>query len=75
MARSDIRLRIGTRGSPLALWQARETRARLIAAHGLPDDAVTLVVIKTSGDMIQDRALALAPGRNLCLSLQHHLGQ
>ena len=65
MARSDIRLRIGTRGSPLALWQARETRARLIAAHGLPDDAVTLVVIKTSGDMIQDRALALAGGKGL----------
>ena len=39
MTRSDIRLRIGTRGSPLALWQARETRARLIAARlkKLPD--------------------------------------
>lgn len=43
-------LKIGTRGSPLALAQAYETRLRLMAAHGLPEDAFEIVVIKTSGD-------------------------
>ena len=47
-------LKIGTRGSPLALAQARETRSRLMAAHDLPEDAFEIVVIKTTGD---DRAL------------------
>ncbi|ABD56762.1 hydroxymethylbilane synthase [Jannaschia sp. CCS1] len=47
-------LRIGTRGSPLALAQARETRARLMAAWDLPEDAFEIVVIKTTGD---DRSL------------------
>lgn len=61
----QIRLRIGTRGSPLALWQAREVQARLAARHGWPLEAVAIVVIKTSGDMIQDRALALAGGKGL----------
>ncbi|MHB2168423.1 hydroxymethylbilane synthase [Alsobacter sp. R-9] len=61
----DVRLRIGTRGSPLALWQAREVQARLAEAHGWPLEAVALVIIKTSGDMIQDRALALAGGKGL----------
>ncbi|KEO55605.1 porphobilinogen deaminase [Thioclava indica] len=46
-------LKIGTRGSPLALAQAYETRSRLMAAHGLPEAAFEVVVIKTSGD---DRA-------------------
>lgn len=46
-------LRIGTRGSPLALAQAFETRARLMAAHDLPEAAFEIVVIKVSGD---DRA-------------------
>lgn len=47
-------LRIGTRGSPLALAQAHETRARLMAAFDLPDAAFAIVVIKTTGD---DRSL------------------
>jgi hydroxymethylbilane synthase len=47
-------LRIGTRGSPLALAQARETRARLMAAFDLTEDAFEIVVIKTTGD---DRSL------------------
>ncbi|MEQ8365663.1 MAG: hydroxymethylbilane synthase [Roseicyclus sp.] len=47
-------LMIGTRGSPLALAQARETRARLMAAFDLPQDAFEIVVIKTTGD---DRSL------------------
>ena len=43
-------LKIGTRGSPLALAQAHETRARLMAAFDLPDAAFEIVVIKTTGD-------------------------
>ena len=58
-------LRIGTRGSPLALAQAHEARARLMAAHGLPEAAFEIVVITTSGDRIQDRALADAGGKGL----------
>ncbi|OWY03864.1 MULTISPECIES: hydroxymethylbilane synthase [Thioclava] len=50
-------LKIGTRGSPLALAQAYETRDRLMAAHGLPEDAFEVVVIKTTGD---DRAMIAA---------------
>ena len=58
-------LRIGTRGSPLALAQAREVRARLAAAHGLAEDDIALSVIKTSGDMVQDRPLADVGGKGL----------
>ena len=43
-------LRIGTRGSPLALAQAHETRMRLMTAFALPEDAFRIVVIKTTGD-------------------------
>ena len=59
------RFRLGTRGSPLALWQAREVRARLSQAFGLDPDAVLIDVIKTSGDMIQDRPLSTAGGKGL----------
>lgn len=59
-------LRIGTRGSPLALYQANETRRRLLAAHpALAPEAVTIEVIKTTGDKIQDRKLAEAGGKGL----------
>lgn len=58
-------LRIGTRGSPLALAQARETQARLMAAHGMPEQAFEIVVITTSGDRIQDRPLSEAGGKGL----------
>lgn len=58
-------LRIGTRGSALALAQAHETRDRLKAAHGLGDDAFEIVVIKTSGDRIQDRPLSEVGGKGL----------
>jgi hydroxymethylbilane synthase len=58
-------LRIGTRGSPLALWQAREVRARLAAAHGVPEADIALREIRTSGDRIQDRPLADAGGKGL----------
>jgi hydroxymethylbilane synthase len=43
-------LKIGTRGSPLALAQAHETRDRLAVAFDLPSEAFEIVVIKTSGD-------------------------
>ena len=58
-------LRIGTRGSALALAQAEEVRARLVAAHGLEPEAIEVVVIRTSGDRIQDRPLAQAGGKGL----------
>ncbi|GKY86188.1 hydroxymethylbilane synthase [Sinisalibacter aestuarii] len=51
------RLKIGTRGSPLALAQAHETRTRLMAAFDLPEDVFEIVVIKTTGD---DAALIAA---------------
>ena len=58
-------LRIGTRGSLLALAQANETQARLMAAHRLPESAFEIVPISTSGDRIQNRALAEAGGKGL----------
>ncbi len=58
-------LRIGTRGSALALAQAHETRERLMAAHNLAEDAFEIVVIKTSGDQIQDRPLSEVGGKGL----------
>jgi hydroxymethylbilane synthase len=59
------RLRIGTRGSPLALWQAHHVRDRLAAAHAQPTDAYDIVVLKTSGDRIQDRPLSEVGGKGL----------
>lgn len=58
-------LNIGTRGSPLALAQAHETRARLAVAFDLPHEAFEIVVIKVTGDMIQDRALKEIGGKGL----------
>lgn len=62
---SEPWIRIGTRGSPLALAQANETRARLARAHGVSEERMELVVIKTSGDQIQDRPLSEAGGKGL----------
>jgi hydroxymethylbilane synthase len=56
---------LGTRGSPLALAQANETRRRLAEAHGWAHDEIELRVIRTSGDAIQDRSLADAGGKGL----------
>ncbi len=58
-------VKIGTRGSALAVAQAAEVRARLMAAHGLPEEAFEIVVISTSGDRIQDRPLSQAGGKGL----------
>ena len=61
----DSPLRIGTRGSPLALAQAHETRARLMQMHDLPEDCFEIIVIKTTGDRVQDRPLREIGGKGL----------
>ena len=61
----DHPLRLGTRRSPLALAQAEETRVRLCAAHGWPPEAVELVTVLASGDIVQDRPLAEIGGKAL----------
>ena len=58
-------LKIGTRGSPLALAQAHETRDRIAAAFGLPVEAFEVVVISVAGDRIQDKALREVGGKGL----------
>jgi len=59
-------LTIGSRGSPLALWQANAVRAALLAAHpDLAPERVAVEAIKTSGDKIQDRLLREAGGKGL----------
>jgi hydroxymethylbilane synthase len=58
-------LRLGTRGSPLALAQARMVREALASAHGWPADRIAITTIRTSGDRIQDRPLAEAGGKGL----------
>jgi hydroxymethylbilane synthase len=58
-------LRLGTRRSPLAMAQAEEARARLIAVHGLSESAIELVPVTASGDRIQDRPLAEIGGKAL----------
>ena len=58
-------LRLGTRGSPLALAQARLAADALCAAHGWPEEAIELVPITTSGDRIKDRPLAELGGKML----------
>jgi hydroxymethylbilane synthase len=65
MAQSTASFRIGTRGSPLALVQARAVRSRLAAAAGMNEEAIELVVIRTTGDTIQDRPLADEGGKGL----------
>ncbi len=61
----DTPFRIGTRGSPLALAQAHETRDRLSAAFDLPEAAFEIVVIKTTGDKVLDRPLGEIGGKGL----------
>jgi len=62
---SETKVRIGTRGSALALAQAHETRDRLAAATGRSPDLFEIVVIKTSGDRILDRPLSEVGGKGL----------
>jgi hydroxymethylbilane synthase len=61
----DRPLKIGTRGSPLALAQAQEARRRLMAAFGLPEAAFAITVIKVAGDAVQDRPLKEIGGKGL----------
>ncbi|MEJ7934273.1 hydroxymethylbilane synthase [Sphingobium sp. AN558] len=65
MLLTDRPLRLGTRGSPLALAQARMTARALIDVHGWAEDAIRIVTVQTSGDRIQDRALADIGGKAL----------
>jgi hydroxymethylbilane synthase len=62
---TEISLRIGTRGSPLALAQTHEARRLLAVANGCDESRFEIVVIRTSGDMIQDRPLSEAGGKGL----------
>ncbi len=61
----DKTLKIGTRGSPLALAQAAITRDLLVASGLVATNAIEIVIIKTSGDRIQDRSLADIGGKGL----------
>jgi hydroxymethylbilane synthase len=68
MAQSSVEppiLRLGSRGSPLALVQAAAVRDRLAAAHGFDPARLEIVVIRTTGDVIQDRPLTDAGGKGL----------
>ncbi|EAQ03661.1 porphobilinogen deaminase [Pseudooceanicola batsensis HTCC2597] len=58
-------LKIGTRGSPLALAQAHEARDRLAHAFDLPPEAFEVCVIQTTGDRVQDRPLKEIGGKGL----------
>jgi hydroxymethylbilane synthase len=60
-----LALRIGTRGSPLALAQATTVRGLLAAALGIPLERIELKIIRTTGDAIQDRPLAEVGGKGL----------
>ncbi len=63
---ADLPLRIGTRGSPLALAQANEVRTRLLGeVAGVADRGVEIEVIKTTGDRVQDRNLSEIGGKGL----------
>ncbi len=59
------KVRIGTRGSPLALWQANRVRDLLLKFHDLEDTQVEVHTFKTTGDKIQDRALKTVGGKGL----------
>jgi len=58
-------LRLGTRGSPLALAQARKVASAIEVAQRWPDGYVELVPMKTTGDKVQDRPLAEIGGKGL----------
>lgn len=66
MTETTRTIRIGTRGSPLALAQAHETRNRLLAAHPhLHPEHLEIVVVSTKGDRVQDRPLSELGGKGL----------
>jgi len=57
--------KIGSRGSPLAIAQAKMAAAALEQAHGWPNGRIEIVTVKTSGDRIQNRPLADVGGKAL----------
>jgi hydroxymethylbilane synthase len=56
---------VGSRGSPLALAQAHEVQRRLAAACAIAPAQIAIKVIRTTGDMVQDRPLSEAGGKGL----------
>jgi len=60
---SKLTFKIATRGSPLALWQARWVQKNILEQH--PEISVELLVLKTTGDRIQDRPLSEVGGKGL----------
>ncbi len=58
-------MKIGTRGSPLALIQAGLARDALALAHGLDPEAITIISITTTGDRERNRSLAEIGGKGL----------
>ncbi len=64
-SKPDGTIKIGTRGSLLALAQAHEVRDLMVAAHGLDADAIEIVVISTAGDRIQNKPLSEVGGKGL----------
>ncbi|MFN0265070.1 hydroxymethylbilane synthase [Tepidamorphus sp. 3E244] len=58
-------LRIGTRGSALALWQAEHVRDLVCRVHGVGRDDIHIEIIRTTGDRITDRPLSEAGGKGL----------
>ena len=62
---ADNPLKIGTRGSQLALAQAHEVRSLLMKAHGLGEACFKIQVIKTTGDIVLDRPLSEIGGKGL----------
>lgn len=72
----SVKLRLGTRRSPLAMAQAEQARQRLCEAHGWPAEAIELVPVVASGDRIMDRPLAEIGGKALWTrELDHWLGE
>lgn len=63
--KNGSKLRIGTRGSPLAVYQAGLVRSRIASANGLDPEAIEIVTIRTSGDAVRDRPLADLGGKGL----------
>src|SRR4026208_1044989 len=62
---TETRFTIGSRGSPLAMAQARMVAEALEKAHCWPGGSVEIRAVKTSGDRIQDRPLAEVGGKAL----------
>ena len=59
------KLKIGTRGSPLALAQALEVKKEIIKHHKLNDQSVEIISISTKGDRVTDRPLTEIGGKGL----------